>query len=151
MKVKLIDQNKLESETLLKDLLSKNEKTILYFYPKDNTPGCSLEANAFSKNKELFNKNGIGVIGVSKDSCKSHINFINKQDLDIDLISDENLELHKKFSVIGKKRMYGKVYEGVIRSTFLLDKEGNVLQEWRNVRAKGHVEKLIRELGIDNK
>lgn len=148
MKIKLVDQNRDEHEVLFEDIIKKYDKTILYFYPKDNTPGCSIEANDFSKNKELFNKNGIWVIWVSKDSCKSHINFINKQDLDIDLISDEELTLHKKLSVIWEKKMYGKVYEWVIRSTFLLDKSWLILKAWRNVKAKWHVEEIIKELEI---
>lgn len=150
MKVKLVDQNGIEHAITWSNILNKYDKTILYFYPKDNTPGCSLEANDFSKNKELFNKKDIWVIWVSKDSCKSHINFINKQDLDIDLISDESLELHKKFSVIWEKKMYGKIYEWVIRSTFLLDKSWLILKERRDVKAKWHVDTVIRELRMQN-
>ncbi len=150
MKIKLVDHKKSENEVLFEDILKKYEKTILYFYPKDNTPGCSIEANDFSKNKELFNKKGIWVIWVSKDSCKSHINFINKQDLDIDLISDEDLQLHKKFSVIWEKKMYGKIYEWVIRSTFLLDKSWLILKERRDVKAKWHVEEIIEELRVQS-
>lgn len=137
------------NENILKDLLKENEKTLLYFYPKDNTPGCTVEATDFSKYKDIFNKNDINVIGVSKDSCASHQKFIDKQNLSIDLISDEEMELHNKFEVIGEKNMYGKIYKWIIRSTFLLDQEGNILKEWRNVKAKWHVEKLIRELEIN--
>lgn len=149
MKVKLVDHNKWENEVLLNDVLEKNEKTILYFYPKDDTPGCSIEASDFSKYKNLLNKNGIGIVWVSKDSCQSHINFINKSELTIDLISDESMELHNKFSVIWEKNNYGKIYLGVIRSTFLLNKKWEILKEWRNVRAKWHVEKIIKELWIE--
>ena len=77
--------------------LKKHEKTIVYFYPKDNTPGCTIEAHDFSTYKDIFNKNGIGIVGISKDSEKSHSNFIEKQCLTIDLVSDEDLTLHKKF------------------------------------------------------
>jgi len=149
MKVKLIDQNKSEQEILLNDLLKINKKTILYFYPKDNTPWCSIEASDFSKYKKIFNQNWIGVVWVSKDSCQSHTKFIEKQNLSIDLISDQDLELHKKFSVIWEKKMYGKIYEWVIRSTFLLNKDGEKLKERRNVKAKWHVEKVLKELWID--
>lgn len=149
MKVKLIDQNKSEQGILLDDILKKHEKTILYFYPKDNTPGCSVEASDFSKYKNILNKNWIWIVWVSKDSCKSHINFIEKKDLKIDLISDEDLELHNKFSIIWEKKNYGKIYQWVIRSTFLLDQKWKILEEWRNVRAKWHVEKIMRELWIE--
>jgi peroxiredoxin Q/BCP len=149
MKIKLVDSNKSENEILLDDILDKYKKTVLYFYPKDNTPGCSIEASDFSTHKEIFNENWIWVIGVSKDSCKSHMNFIDKKNLNIDLISDENLELHKKFSVIWEKKMYGKVYEWVIRSTFLLDKDSKIIKERRNVKAKWHVEKVLKDLWIN--
>jgi peroxiredoxin Q/BCP len=148
MKITIIN-NDWEKELLLEDLLSKYEKTILYFYPKDNTPWCSLEAMEFTEYKKFFNKNWIWIIWISKDSSKSHISFIEKQNLDIDLISDTNLDLHNKFSVIWEKKNYGKIYQWVIRSTFLVDDKWEILQEWRNVRAKWHVERLIKELNIN--
>lgn len=148
MKINLIN-NYWEKSILLKDLLKNYEKTILYFYPKDNTPGCSLEAIEFTKYKKLFNDNWIWIIWVSKDSIKSHNSFIEKKELNIDLISDTELELHNKFSVIWEKKNYGKIYQWVIRSTFLIDKNWNILQEWRNVRAKWHVERIIKELNLN--
>lgn len=132
----------------LKPFLKKYKQTIVYFYPRDNTPGCTIQAHDFSINKELFNKNWIGIVGVSKDSEESHCKFIEKQNLTIDLISDEDLILHKQFSVRWEKNMYGKKTMWVIRSTFLLDQNWKVLKEWKNVKANGHVEKVIRELGI---
>lgn len=147
MEVSIIS-NKWEEEKNFDKILQENEKTILYFYPKDNTSGCSIEAGDFSKYKSNINKKWIWIIWVSKDSCKSHSNFIEKKNLSIDLISDANLVLHKKFDVIWEKKMYWKTYQWVIRSTFLLDKKWNILKERRNVKAKWHVEKVLDELEI---
>lgn len=130
----------------LTSLLQKSPKTLLYFYPKDSTPGCTLEAQDFTRLKWDFSALGIQIIGVSKDSEASHENFCNKYSLDIELISDTSGELHEQFGVIGEKKNYGKVYIGVIRSTFLLDSTWKILQEWRNVKAKGHAEKVLREI-----
>ncbi len=130
----------------LTSLLSQSEKTLLYFYPKDNTPGCTLEAQDFTRLKDTFTKLGIQIIGVSKDSEASHEKFITSCQLGIPLISDETGELHTQFGVIGEKKNYGKVYIGVIRSTFLLDQNGKILKEWRNVKATGHAEKVLREI-----
>jgi len=130
----------------LSSLLSTSEHTLLYFYPKDDTPGCTLEAQDFTRLVPEFRGLGIQIIGVSKDSESSHEKFCNKYSLGIQLISDESGELHEQFGVIGEKKNYGKVYIGVIRSTFLLDGTGNIVQEWRNVKATGHAEKVLREL-----
>lgn len=130
----------------LPSLLSTSERTLLYFYPKDDTPGCTLEAQDFTRLVPEFWELGIQIIGVSKDSESSHEKFCNKYSLGIQLISDESGELHEQFGVIGEKKNYGKVYIGVIRSTFLLDGTGNILKEWRNVKATGHAEKVLREL-----
>lgn len=127
-------------------ILAKSPKTLLYFYPKDNTPGCTLEAQDFTRLKSDFAKLGIQIIGVSKDSEASHEKFTTSCNLGIELISDESGELHEQFGVIGEKKNYGKVYVGVIRSTFLLDSTGKILQEWRNVKATGHAEKVLREV-----
>ncbi|MDD2870937.1 MAG: peroxiredoxin [Candidatus Gracilibacteria bacterium] len=135
-----------EGEFTLKDLLSFGEKTILYFYPKDNTPGCTLENKDFSFMKAQFKEKGVSVIGVSKDSIDSHKKFIEKQDLEVDLISDLDLVLHKELGVYGEKNNYGKIVMGVIRSTFLVDKNGEVLKEWRNIKATGHAERILKEV-----
>jgi len=119
-------------EFSLADLLSFSEKTLLFFYPKDNTPGCTVENKDFSCLVSQF-----------KDS---HQKFIERQELKVDLISDPDLVLHKQLSAYGEKKNYWKVYMGVIRSTFLLDKKWNVLNEWRNIRAKGHAERILKEL-----
>ncbi|MDD2693660.1 MAG: peroxiredoxin [Candidatus Gracilibacteria bacterium] len=126
--------------------LSKSPKTLLYFYPKDNTPGCTLEAQDFTRLKKDFEVLGIQIIGVSKDSETSHANFRDSCNLGITLISDEDGSLHEQFGVIGEKKNYGKIYIGTIRSTFLLDSSGKILQEWRNVKATGHAEKVLKEI-----
>jgi peroxiredoxin Q/BCP len=133
-------------EFTLKELFSFSDKTLLYFYPKDNTPGCTVENKDFSCMLEEYKKLWITVIGVSKDSVESHQNFISTQDLWVDLISDPELTLHKELWAYGEKNNYGKIVTGVIRSTFLFDKEGNILQQWKNVKAKWHSAKVLREI-----
>lgn len=130
----------------LTSILSTSGRTLLYFYPKDDTPGCTLEAQDFTRLVPEFQALGIQIIGVSRDSEVSHEKFCNKHSLGITLISDESGELHEQFGVIGEKKNYGKVYIGVIRSTFLLDKSGAIVKEWRNVKATGHAEKILKEL-----
>ena len=121
--------------------------TLLYFYPKDSTPGCTLEAQDFTRLKGQFSEIDIEIVGVSKDSETSHQKFVSGCNLWIRLIADESKELHEKFGVIGEKNNYGKISIGVIRSTFLLDsKTGDIIKEWRNVRAKWHAEKVLREV-----
>jgi peroxiredoxin Q/BCP len=128
--------------------LQKFPQTIVYFYPKDNTPWCTIEAHDFTTYKNIFNKNWIGIVGVSKDSASSHAHFIEKECLAIDLLSDEDLALHKEFWVWWEKNMYGKIVHGAIRSTFLIDQKWTIVKERRNVKAAGHVEKLISELHL---
>ena len=106
---------------MINSLLQKSHLTLLYFYPKDDTPGCTLEAQDFTRLVPDFAELGIQIIGVSQDSEDSHAKFCNKYDLGITLISDEDGSLHEQYGVIGEKKNYGKVYIGVIRSTFLLD------------------------------
>lgn len=124
-----------------KDFAGK--KVVLYFYPKDNTPGCTTEAQTFRDNIEAFTAAGAVILGVSRDSVKSHDNFITKQELPFDLISDADETLCKAFDVIKEKNMYGKKVIGIQRSTFVMDGDWNLIQEWRNVRVKGHVEKVL--------
>ncbi|MDD3646622.1 MAG: peroxiredoxin [Candidatus Gracilibacteria bacterium] len=141
----LLPNGKVESKSL-KDILSVSDKTIVYFYPKDDTPGCTIENKDFSCLKGEFEKAGYGLVGVSKDSIESHKDFIKKHELGVSLISDPELVLHKELGAYGEKNNYGKIVEGVIRSTFLVDKAGNILKEWRNIKAGGHVERLLKEL-----
>ncbi len=119
---------------------------VLYFYPRDNTPGCTQEALDFSnKLKDFENLNAV-VIGISKDSPKSHKKFIEKHDLKVLLLSDESTDVIKKYGAWGKKKRYGKEYSGTVRSTFLIDPEGIVRRIWKNVRVKGHVDDVLRSL-----
>lgn len=128
------------------NLSELNTGLILYFYPRDNTAGCSVQAIDFSAKKADFAKLGYRIIGVSRDSIKSHNNFIAKKELTIDLISDTDEVLCQHFDIIKEKNMYGKKVMGVVRSTFVFNAQGKLIKEMRNVRAKGHVERLYIEL-----
>jgi len=119
---------------------------VLYFYPKDNTSGCTREAKEFTEMKGEFENLGAVIIGVSKDSPKSHARFIEKHNLRILLLSDEEHKILEKYGAWGKKKNYGREYFGTIRTTFLIDPEGKIVQVWRNVRVNGHVEKVLEEL-----
>ena len=105
-----------------------------------------MEAQDFTRLKSEFASIGIQIIGVSKDTEASHEKFMTSCNLGIELISDPTGELHEQFSVVGEKKNYGKIYVGVIRSTFLLDATGKILHEWRNVKATGHAQKVLREI-----
>lgn len=123
----------------------ETEKILLYFYPKDNTPGCTKQAVDFTSLKEEFEQKSIKIIGVSPDSIKSHQNFIEKQNLDILLLSDPEKELATALGAYGEKKNYGKTYMGIIRSTFLIDtKSGEIIESWKNVRATGHAERICK-------
>ena len=144
--IRIIDED--GSEKPLKELVL-GKWTVLYFYPKDNTPGCTTEAKEFSGLIDEFEKLGFQVIGVSRDSPESHSRFKEKHNLKIKLISDPNAELHRALGAWGKKKRYGREYEGAIRSTFILNPKGEIVWEKHNVRAKGHAEKVlevVREL-----
>ncbi|GAB6182920.1 peroxiredoxin [Thermodesulfovibrio hydrogeniphilus] len=139
-----IDENGNEGIFCLKELLSTF--LILYFYPKDNTSGCSQEAMDFRDNMEVFNSNRIKVVGISPDSLASHKKFKEKFGLNFILLSDPDKEVAKAYGAYGKKKMYGKEVEGIIRSTFLIKPDSTILKAWYNVKAKGHVESIIKEL-----
>lgn len=124
----------------------KGERVVLYFYPRDNTPGCTTEACDFRDNMARVKKLGAVVYGVSKDSLASHDKFRDKHDLNFVLLSDDKLTVHEKYGAWGEKKMYGKTVQGVIRSTFLIDEKGKIAKAWRNVRAKGHVDKVMAAL-----
>ncbi len=143
-KLKGMDEDGNEIELSNKDLLGK--WTIIYFYPRDNTPGCTTEAREFTELKEAFEKLGVRIIGISRQSVESHKKFREKHGLRITLLSDPDAKIHKAFGAWGKKRMYGKEVEGVIRSTFLVSPEGEIVKEWKNVKAKGHAEKVLKEI-----
>ena len=125
----------------LKDL--KGKKIVLYFYPKDMTPGCTTEAEGFRDAIKEFKKANVVVIGVSKDSVKRHENFKAKYDLSFALISDEDGKICEAYGVWQKKKNYGREYMGIVRSTFLIDEKGKIAEVWENVRVKGHVDKVL--------
>jgi len=130
----------------IKDL-ANTPKVLLYFYPKDNTPGCSNQATELNTNLAEFAQRGITVVGCSPDSIESHQKFIDKYELNFMLLSDPDKHLIQAMGAWGEKKNYGKTYIGLIRSSFLIDTQsGEVLQEWRNVRAKGHAKKLLKEI-----
>jgi thioredoxin-dependent peroxiredoxin len=124
----------------------KKKNIILYFYPKDDTPGCTIESKDFSKLNSLIKKNNTIVLGVSRDSIESHLKFKKKYKLKFNLLSDEKLELIKKYGVWGKKSFLGKKYIGIIRTTFLINSKGNIHKIWSNVRVKDHAKEVLSEL-----
>ena len=119
------------------------KRFVLYFYPKDQTPGCTTEACGFRDLSAEFAQAGCVIYGVSKDSLKSHANFIAKQSLNFELIADTEKTVHAAFGTWVEKKNYGRVYMGTQRSTFLVDEAGVVRGVWRNVRVKGHVDKVL--------
>lgn len=134
------------SQSPLEGILQQSDKTLLYFYPKNNTPWCTVQATDFVAHSEAFEKLWIQIVGVSRDWETSHCNFIEKHWLKAQYLSDPELILHKQFGTYGEKNNYGKIVQWVIRSTFLLDQNWSLLKEWRNVRAKWHVERVLKEL-----
>ena len=116
---------------------------VLFFYPRDNTSGCTREAKDFTENTELFNNLNINVFGISKDSITSHEKFIKKQNLTIPLLSDEAGSVCEDFGVWKEKSMYGKFYMGIERSTFIIDGSGSVTHEWRKVKVANHVAEVL--------
>lgn len=149
MNITLITSTKEEKNLTFKALLQQSPKTLLFFYPKDNTPWCSLEARTFSSFSELFSKADIQIIGVSRDSQVSHCSFITKESLNLSLISDPECILHKQFGARGEKKNYGKIYEGTIRSTFLLDQDWTIIKAWKNVKATWHAERVVKDLELE--
>ena len=120
--------------------------TVFYFYPKDDTPGCTVEAQDFTRLQNEFENLGFKIYGVSKDSVTSHQKFITKCDLGIPLLSDTDGKMVEAFSAWGEKKNYGKTYLGIIRSTVVTDAEGKVIKHYPNVRAKGHAERVLDDL-----
>ncbi|MEJ2258809.1 MAG: peroxiredoxin [Woeseiaceae bacterium] len=125
----------------LKDLRGKN--VVIYFYPKDSTPGCTTEGRDFSALHNKFKRADTVILGVSRDSLASHEKFKAKQEFPFELISDPDEKLCRKFDVIHEKTLYGRKHMGVVRSTFLIDADGKLRQEWRNVKVKGHAEEVL--------
>ncbi len=125
----------------LKDF--KGSNLVIYFYPKDNTPGCTQEGQDFRDNYSKFKRAKTIVLGVSRDSIKVHTNFKDKHEFPFELISDPDEELCKLFDVIKLKKNYGREYMGIERSTFLIDAEGVLREEWRSVKVKDHVDEVL--------
>ena len=125
----------------LKDLRGKH--VVIYFYPKDSTPGCTTEGRDFSALHARFKRAGAVILGVSRDSIASHEKFKAKQGFPFELLSDPDEVLCKKFDVIHEKTLYGRKFMGIVRSTFLIDKDGKLRQEWRKVKVKGHAEEVL--------
>lgn len=122
----------------------KGQAYVLYFYPRDNTPGCTTEAQGFRDAIADFEKLGVRIIGVSRDSMSSHQRFIEKQALPFALISDPDETLCELFAVMKMKNMYGKQVRGIERSTFLIDAQGVLIQEWRGIKVPGHVQAVLQ-------
>jgi peroxiredoxin Q/BCP len=134
-------KNEADKEISLSDFLGKY--VVAYFYPKDNTPGCTLEAESFRDNIQKFDELNTAVIGISKDSVKSHLNFHSELNLNFNILSDPDASVHKMFDVIKKKKMFGKESLGTVRSTFVLDKDGVLIKEFRNIKVKNHVQEVL--------
>lgn len=127
----------------------KGKKVIIYFYPKDNTPGCTSEACNFRDNYKYWMEKGYVILGISPDGQASHKKFQEKYDLPFPLLSDENKETIKAYGAWGLKKLYGREYEGLIRSTFIVDEEGKIAEIFMKVKTKEHTEQIIKKLKID--
>ncbi len=124
------------------------KKVILYFYPAAMTPGCTTEACEFTAARETLDTGGYVVLGVSPDAPDRLMQFRTKENLDITLLSDPDHSVHEVWGAWGEKSLYGKKMEGVIRSTFVIDENGTVVEAWRNVKATGHVDRVLAKLGL---
>ena len=125
-----------------KDFIGKN--LVIYFYPKDSTPGCTTEGQDFRDNFKVFKKLNTEILGVSRESTKSHESFKSKQSFPFELLSDPDEKVCKAFDVMKLKSMYGRQYIGIDRSTFLIDIKGKIIKEWRSVKVTGHVEEVLQ-------
>ncbi len=125
-----------------------SKKIILYFYPKDNTPGCTKEGEDFRDNHHKFITNNCIIYGVSRDSLKKHENFKKKYNFPFELISDEQEKLCNMFNVIKLKKLYGREYMGIDRSTFIIDRDGSILREWRKVKITGHIDEVLSAIKL---
>lgn len=121
----------------------KGKKHVIYFYPKDFTPGCTTEADEFSKNYKDFKKNGVEIVGISKDDVDSHKKFCTKMKIPFVLLADTKTEVSKKFGVWAKKKFMGREYMGIVRSTFLVDEKGKIFKAYPKVKAAGHAKEVL--------
>lgn len=124
----------------------KGKFLVLYFYPKDNTPGCTQQGMDFRDLYDEFQKENVAIVGVSRDSLASHEKFIQKFDFPFPLISDTDETVCRLFGVLKQKKMYGKIKEGIVRSTFLIDPSGILLKEWRALKVDGHVKEVLQSI-----
>lgn len=131
------------SDSVVTPASLKGKNVVIYFYPKDNTPGCTTEGQNFRDSYSAFEQANTIVYGVSRDSMRTHENFKAKHEFPFELISDPEEEFCKLFDVIKLKKLYGKEYMGIERSTFLIDAQGILRQEWRKVKVKGHVDEVL--------
>lgn len=138
-----LNSNKREGVTL-EDF--KGKKLVLYFYPKDNTSGCTLEAQEFAEHYEEFKALGAEVVGLSKDTVRTHENFAKKYELPFELLSDPDRVVLEQYDLIKLKKMYGKEVRGTVRSTFIFDENSNLIKEFRDVKAAGHAEEVLEYL-----
>ena len=143
-KIKDITITTTDNKNKLSDYLNKN--LILYFYPRDMTPGCTTESIEFNENISKIKRAGWNVVGVSRDTIKSHLKFIDKHSFKFPLISDEDEKVCNMFNVIKEKSLYGRKYMGIDRSTFLVSTDLKIINLWRNVKVKGHVDEVINKI-----
>ncbi len=128
----------------LSDFMGK--KVVLYFYPRDNTPGCTIEAMAFTRLKDEFDKKNTVILGISKDSCESHEKFVKGKKLTIILLSDPDHKVQEMYSVWKPKKFMGREFLGTVRSTYLVDEKGIIIKYWESVSAKGHAEEVLKSI-----
>ena len=119
---------------------------VLYFYPKDDTPGCTIETNDFNKLLPKFKKLNCEILGISKDNLKSHDKFRDKYKIKFDLLADEEIKVLKKYKVWAKKKFMGREFMGIVRTTFLIDKKGKIIKIWNNVKVKDHAKEVLETL-----
>jgi|TARA_X000000368_G_C23021284_1_gene708119 peroxiredoxin Q/BCP len=131
------------SEQVISNQTYKDKNVVIYFYPKDSTPGCTTEGQEFRDNYKKFKKYNTEILGVSRESIKSHENFKSKQNFPFELLSDPDEKVCKAFDVMKMKSMYGRQYMGVDRSTFIVNDQGKIIKEWRSVKVKGHVQEVL--------
>jgi peroxiredoxin Q/BCP len=143
-KIKDIAITTTDNKNKISDYLNKN--LILYFYPRDMTPGCTTESIEFNENISKIKRAGWNVVGVSRDTIKSHLKFIDKHSFKFPLISDEDEKVCNMFNVIKEKSLYGRKYMGIDRSTFLISTDLKIISLWRNVKVKGHVDEVINKI-----
>ena len=131
------------SEQVISNQTYKDKNVVIYFYPKDSTPGCTTEGQEFRDNYKKFKKYNTEILGVSRVSIKSHVNFKSMQYFPFELLSDPDEKVCKAFDVMKMKSMYGRQYMGVDRSTFIVNDQGKIIKEWRSVKVKGHVQEVL--------